>query len=148
MFKHLNKEDGEYRKPYRKSKAFDYTCRNHGPCKYCYDNRTFSSRKSQIESELELKEIKNMSGQKNLSFKSIPCIICGAEISDTFGGEEINAGNVDCISSSDGAIGKISYGYGSELDGNVYIIGICKACTKKEMSKGRISYMYNYLDPL
>ena len=35
----------EYRKPYRKSKAFDFSCRNHGSCGYCYDNRTFSNRR-------------------------------------------------------------------------------------------------------
>jgi hypothetical protein len=25
----------EHRKPFTKSKAFDYTCRNHGSCPYC-----------------------------------------------------------------------------------------------------------------
>ena len=29
----------EHRKPYRKSKRFDKTCRNHGSCPYCRDNR-------------------------------------------------------------------------------------------------------------
>jgi hypothetical protein len=27
------------RKPYTGSKAFDSTCRNHGSCSYCYNNR-------------------------------------------------------------------------------------------------------------
>ena len=30
----------EHRKPYRKSKAFDRSCRNHGTCGYCHQNRT------------------------------------------------------------------------------------------------------------
>ena len=30
---------------YTKSKAFDRSCRNHGSCSYCKDNRTFFDRK-------------------------------------------------------------------------------------------------------
>lgn len=29
----------EHRKPYRGSKSFDRTCRNHGSCAWCRDNR-------------------------------------------------------------------------------------------------------------
>ena len=29
----------EKRKPYRGSKAFDHTCRNHGGCPWCEENR-------------------------------------------------------------------------------------------------------------
>jgi hypothetical protein len=35
----------EKRAPFRKSKAFDRTCRNHGSCPYCEGNRTFQSEK-------------------------------------------------------------------------------------------------------
>ena len=35
----------EKRAPFRKSKAFDRTCRNHGKCPYCEGNRTFQSEK-------------------------------------------------------------------------------------------------------
>lgn len=31
----------EHRKPYRKAKAVDRTCRNHGSCPWCTRNRTF-----------------------------------------------------------------------------------------------------------
>ena len=31
----------EHRKPYRGSKAFDRTCRNHGSCDWCKDNRLY-----------------------------------------------------------------------------------------------------------
>jgi hypothetical protein len=34
------KHGKEKRKPYRGSKAIDATCRNHGSCTYCRDNRT------------------------------------------------------------------------------------------------------------
>ena len=33
----------EHRKQYRKSKAFDKTCRNHGGCPYCEGNRKHST---------------------------------------------------------------------------------------------------------
>lgn len=33
------------RKPYRGSKAFDTTCRNHGSCSYCRNNRLHSSKR-------------------------------------------------------------------------------------------------------
>ncbi|MCM1237083.1 MAG: hypothetical protein NC489_43975 [Ruminococcus flavefaciens] len=35
----------EHRKPYRKSKAVDRTCRNHGTCVFCRENRLYSARK-------------------------------------------------------------------------------------------------------
>jgi hypothetical protein len=35
----------EHRKNFRKSKRFDRTCRNHGSCPYCENNRTYSARK-------------------------------------------------------------------------------------------------------
>ena len=34
----------EKRKPYRGSKAIDYTCRNHGSCQWCIENRTHKFR--------------------------------------------------------------------------------------------------------
>ncbi len=33
------KHGKEHRKPYRRSKAIDKTCRNHGSCPYCEQNR-------------------------------------------------------------------------------------------------------------
>ena len=38
----------EKRKPYRKSKAFDVTCRNHGSCAYCRGNRIHNDRKRRL----------------------------------------------------------------------------------------------------
>lgn len=35
----------EKRKPYRRSKAFDQSCRNHGSCPWCEGNRTYNDRK-------------------------------------------------------------------------------------------------------
>lgn len=41
----------EKRKPYRKAKAFDYTCRNHGICEWCRDNRLHKFIKSKALKE-------------------------------------------------------------------------------------------------
>lgn len=38
----------EHRKPYRRSKAFDATCRNHGSCPWCRENRLHATRKRRL----------------------------------------------------------------------------------------------------
>ena len=45
------------RKPYRGSKAFDPSCRNHGSCPWCEGNRTYKNRKRELQS----KEYENIS---------------------------------------------------------------------------------------
>lgn len=35
----------EKRKPYRGSKAIDKSCRNHGECEWCLENRRYSTLK-------------------------------------------------------------------------------------------------------
>lgn len=35
----------EHRKPYRGAKAVDCTCRNHGSCSWCKENRTYKNTK-------------------------------------------------------------------------------------------------------
>ena len=39
----------ERRKPYRKSKRFDKTCRNHGGCPYCEGNRKHATEKRKMK---------------------------------------------------------------------------------------------------
>lgn len=39
------KHGKEKRKPYRKSKAVDKQCRNHGNCEWCKGNRTYKNKK-------------------------------------------------------------------------------------------------------
>ena len=50
----------EKRKPYRKSKAFDATCRNHGDCPYCEGNRTHRNKVRQYSADEEWREWKNV----------------------------------------------------------------------------------------
>lgn len=41
----------EKRKPYKKAKAIDSRCRNHGTCQYCKENRLFKYTKKLLRLE-------------------------------------------------------------------------------------------------
>ena len=41
----------EHRKQYRKAKAFDRSCRNHGSCGWCLSNRKYSTIKRILVAE-------------------------------------------------------------------------------------------------
>jgi len=41
---------------WRGSKVFDHSCRNHGACEYCKDNRTFFDKKARTITKEELEE--------------------------------------------------------------------------------------------
>lgn len=42
----------EKRKMYRKAKAIDVSCRNHGSCKYCESNRLIQYKKEILKMEV------------------------------------------------------------------------------------------------
>lgn len=43
--KQWKKKKKNWKQPYRKSRRFDKSCRNHGSCPYCYDNRMYNTKK-------------------------------------------------------------------------------------------------------
>ena len=51
----------ERRRPYKGAKAIDRSCRNHGSCPWCKENRTISDKKREpiIEEYLNKDELKN-----------------------------------------------------------------------------------------
>lgn len=51
------KSGKEKRKEYRKSKRFDSSCRNHGSCKYCRDNRLHNDKKREMCAKDKLKDL-------------------------------------------------------------------------------------------
>lgn len=53
------KHGKEKRKAYRRSKAFDSSCRNHGGCGYCEGNRTRFDTRARQAAEEEIKEFLN-----------------------------------------------------------------------------------------
>jgi len=44
----------EHRKPYYGSKSFDWSCRNHGTCPWCEDNRKYSHMKQIPTAEIDV----------------------------------------------------------------------------------------------
>ena len=44
----------EHRKPYRGSKAFDRTCRNHGGCDWCKDNRLYRTNRLEEKAKQDI----------------------------------------------------------------------------------------------
>ncbi|HDZ44599.1 MAG TPA: hypothetical protein ENH80_11745 [Phycisphaerae bacterium] len=45
----------EHRQPYRRSKAFDTSCRNHGSCP-CYKGRLHNRRRGEMSADDQLRE--------------------------------------------------------------------------------------------
>lgn len=46
----------EKRTPYRKAKAKDPTCRNHGSCIFCQGNRVYKTKKRELSIKQKLSE--------------------------------------------------------------------------------------------
>ena len=53
------KHKKEHRKPYTGSKAIDKTCRNHGGCQWCEENRKYQSLKELERCEQEMEEFES-----------------------------------------------------------------------------------------
>lgn len=49
----------EHRKPFHGAKAVDVTCRNHGDCAYCKENRTFKNKRAEEDSFKKLRDYLN-----------------------------------------------------------------------------------------
>lgn len=43
--------------PYRKSRRFDATCRCHGACPYCRDNRLYNDKRRRAAADAQLREL-------------------------------------------------------------------------------------------
>lgn len=46
------------RRPYTKSKRFDTSCRSHGSCTYCRNNRLYRDRRDSAAATEQLKEFR------------------------------------------------------------------------------------------
>lgn len=60
------KNGSEHRKPYRKSKAFDRSCRNHGNCGYCQGNRMHKHDKKIEAIKKELNDLLKFNNQEEI----------------------------------------------------------------------------------
>ena len=59
------KHGKEKRKPYRGAKAIDHTCRNHGTCPFCEQNRTYKNTKNEKIAKEKQWEATQMKNQKD-----------------------------------------------------------------------------------
>jgi hypothetical protein len=47
----------------------------------------------------------------------------------------------------DGIVDKIAANYGSDFDGNIYIVALCDSCLKARLKDGIIEYIGDYMQP-
>lgn len=72
------------------------------------------------------------------------CVVCDREIiqfEEGFGDKPWEG----CW--SDGAVQVVTMGYGSRLDGDMYLLCICDRCIKRKYSAKKIRYKGDYLTP-
>ena len=55
----------DHRKPYRKAKAVDRSCRNHKSCPWCMDNRLWFDRKRRRVADDELRDFLNAENKQS-----------------------------------------------------------------------------------
>ena len=58
------KHGKEYRKPYRKAKLVDHSCRNHGSCLWCKGNRLHKSQVLEHVAKDKIMESENLYGKR------------------------------------------------------------------------------------
>lgn len=78
------------------------------------------------------------------SKNSRKCICCNAEIKPIEGAHDGKPWQNMWL---DGIVDKIAANYGSENDGNVYVIAICDSCVKSKVADGTLQYVNNYMFP-
>ena len=61
----------EHRQPYRKAKAVDKSCRNHGSCAYCKSNRTHKNKVREDISREKMQEYQNLMSKNDIPRDSL-----------------------------------------------------------------------------
>jgi len=70
--------------------------------------------------------------------QQVSCVVCDKTISVLFEDADYDKANF-----SDGVVGKISAGFGSSHDGDVYVIGICDKCIDKKKIQPVSNYLFD-----
>jgi hypothetical protein len=86
-------------------------------------------------------------------FESINCICCGKEITlfdldiDDYinNDKKLDQSDPSSFMWNGGVVEKMSAGFGSINDGDVFYIGICDNCIKDNYKNGRLIYKKNYM---
>lgn len=81
-------------------------------------------------------------------YTQLPCICCGKRIKKEHYASDITQYNVNHTNMSGGTAARIECGYGSRLDGDMYIIAICDDCLTKTKASKRITYLGNFISEI
>lgn len=84
---------------------------------------------------------------KSKDVNPIKCICCGKDIHLLNPDWESDSTVQDPTTANwnDGIIQSVVAGYGSCLDGNVYLIGICDNCLENKTRDGSAIFLYDYI---
>lgn len=112
-------------------------------CVYCYGRREVDACTDRLG--LCCQECAEWDNNAQVVRESLPCICCGEELKPATGSENegITVNTVDRHGFGDGMATRISCGYGSKLDCNVYMIALCDNCAKQKQEEGRLIFVYN-----
>lgn len=80
-------------------------------------------------------------------FAYLPCILCGKRLKKS-DYEGITPQTAESINISGGTAANLDCGYGSRLDGNMYIVACCDECLKKAKVEKRITYLGNFISEI
>jgi len=83
-----------------------------------------------------------MENTSEYKYRDMECILCDKKIVQIYTGNEEKPYE-GCW--NDGTVGVVSMGYGSLLDGNMYLICVCDTCLKKKHKEGKIDLLGNYI---
>lgn len=80
---------------------------------------------------------------------TIKCVVCDVEIPNSFpdhaDNDKLAEEYANHSSFSNGAVGTISFGYGSRFDTDVFIIGICEDCYAKKLATNQVLFTRSYM---
>jgi hypothetical protein len=76
--------------------------------------------------------------------ESLPCLVCGKQIKTEWKDDKIVIGE-PIPNLHDGTSQELMCGYGSGLDGDVYMIAVCDACLRKARDEQRVVFRHNFL---
>jgi len=73
------------------------------------------------------------------------CICCNKEINPLYKDDLDSKTDPSVINWNDAVVCKISAGYGSCLDGAVYLIAICDSCLEQKNKEGKAIFISDYI---
>ena len=76
---------------------------------------------------------------------SVKCICCGFEIKELDTRFKKDKDKPENSMWDGGTVERIFMPYGSVLDGDIYVVGICDKCIEK--NKDKVIYMGDYINP-